>query len=326
MNARDAVADGEPGHTAVDYVVLSNIVVDDIVLPNGSERRNVLGGAATWAALGIRFWSSSVGMVSGMGEDFADAGREWFDANAINLDGVTVRDAHSPHTWVRYAPDGERVETPQYGEAHFRTMESSAEQIPPHYRNARGLYIFRSHAPDFWASMRALPAAPAQVILWEIAANSAQATLLPQVAEAFALVDLFSINRTEAYALCGVNKPVDALHMLLEAGARVVALRMGSEGSMVTDGVTLLEIPSAPAQVVDVTGGGNAWSGGFLAGWCGAAERLATTPLERAARCAAVSAAIAIAQYGPPPLLNDRLLHDAYATAEKITIIRSAFR
>jgi sugar/nucleoside kinase (ribokinase family) len=47
--------------------------------------------------------------------------------------------------------------------------------------------------------------------------------------------------------------------------------------------------------VVDVTGGGNAFCGGFLAGWC-----IRPGDLEHAGRCAAASAALAIAQIGLP--------------------------
>lgn len=309
---------------AVDYVVLSNIIVDDLVLANGEERPGMLGGAATYAAAGIRFWSERVGLVSGMGEDFAGEERGWFETNGFDLQGVTARHAHSPRSWVRYAADGERVETPQHGADHFRLMESSAGQIPAAYMGARGLYIFRTHSPSFWASLRAQPAPPAEVILWEIAADAALPDLRPLVAQALPLVQILSINRTEAFRLYGVSTPRDALHAALEDGARVVALRLGAEGSLITDGTALLEVPAAPAQVVDVTGGGNAFSGGFLAGYCGAAD-FESDPLEQAARCAAAAAALVIEQYGPPLVFDDSTLLAARRRALALPIARSAF-
>ncbi len=311
---------------AVDFVVLSNIIVDDIVLADGTQRPGSLGGAATYAAAGMRFWSNRVGLVSGMGADFADAGQGWFEANGFDLQGVTTRHAHSPRSWVRYAADGERTETPQHGADHFRLMESSAEQIPAAYRGARGLYIFRTHSPSFWASLRALPAPPAETILWEIAADAARPELRPLVAQTLPLVQLFSLNRTEAFRLYGVATPREALHAALDDGARVVALRLGAQGSLVTDGVTLLEVPAAPAHAVDVTGGGNAYSGGFLAGYAGAEQSgVAGDPLERAARCGAAAAALVLEQYGPPPLFDDSTLCAARRRADALPIARSAF-
>ena len=309
----------------VDFVILSNIIVDDLMLASGEERLGVLGGAATYAAAGARLWSARVGLVSGVGEDFARGPRAWFEYNGFDLEGVTTRHPLTPRSWVRYMADGERVEIPQYGADHFRLMESNAHQIPGCYRNARGLYIFRSHNPAFWASLRALPAPPADAILWEIAADSALPELRSQVAQILPLVHIFSINRTEAFRLYGVERVLDALHAALNDGASVVVLRLGAEGSLVTDGRQLLEVPAAPAQVVDVTGGGNAYSGGFLAGYCGAMAHVWPNPLEAGARCGAAAAATAIEQYGPPPSIHD-VARAAQKRAAALHMVCGAFR
>lgn len=54
---------------------------------------------------------------------------------------------------------------------------------------------------------------------------------------------------------------------LLSAGASIVALRMGAEGALIAshDVPAPVHIPAADAQVVDVTGCGNAFNGGLLA-------------------------------------------------------------
>jgi sugar/nucleoside kinase (ribokinase family) len=59
---------------------------------------------------------------------------------------------------------------------------------------------------------------------------------------------------------------------LVEAGARLVLLRRGPQGSMVHDASTgeTWEVPAVPESVVvDPTGCGNAYCGGFLAAWSG---------------------------------------------------------
>ena len=119
--------------------------------------------------------------------------------------------------------------------------------------------------------------------------------LRAQIAANLQLVDILSINRTEALRLYATGAVEDALLAAHADGARIVVLRMGGEGAVAYDGVQFVHIPAAPAVVVDVTGGGNAFSGGFLAGYCESGGDLVT-----AGRCAAVSAAYAIEQYGPP--------------------------
>lgn len=307
----------------VNYVVHSNIIVDDIVLASGEERYGILGGAATYAAAGLRLWDAHVGLVSGVGTDFAAGPRAWFDANGFDLEGVTARAAHTPRSWVRYYADGERDEWPQFGDQHFALMESLASDLPASYRNAQGLYIFRSHAPVFWASLGELPTRPAQVILWEIAANAALPELRPQIAANLQLVDILSINRTEAFRLYATGTVEDALLAAHADGARVAVLRMGGEGAVAYDGVQFVHIPAAPANVVDVTGGGNAFSGGFLAGYCESAGDLVT-----AGRRAAVSAAYAIEQYGPPADLGAEAQGKAQVRASALAVTggSAAFR
>ena len=307
----------------IDYVVHSNIIVDDIVLAMGEECSGILGGAATYAAAGARLWNARVGLVSGVGTDFATGPRAWFDANGFDLAGVSARDAHTPRSWVRYYADGERDEWPQFGDEHFALMESLASDIPAAYRNAKGLYIFRSHSPVFWASLRELPLRPAHVILWEIAANAALPELRPQIAANLQLVDILSINRTEAFRLYATGAVEDALLAAHADGARIVVLRMGGEGAVAYDGVQFMQIPAAASVVVDVTGGGNAFSGGFLAGYCESGGDLAT-----AGRCAAVSAAYAIEQYGPPADLGAVVQARAKERAAALSIAEgsAAFR
>jgi sugar/nucleoside kinase (ribokinase family) len=225
----------------INYVVHSNIIVDDIVLSTGEERAGILGGAATYAAAGLRLWDEHVGLVSGVGADFA-AG---------------------PRT----------------------CMESLASDLPGPYRTAKGLYIFRSHAPAFWNSLRLLPTRPAQTILWEIAANAALPELRAMVAANLQLVDILSINRTEALRLYQANTVEEAALSACADGASIVVLRMGSAGSLACDGTKMLHIPAAPVDVIDVTGGGNAFSGGFLAGFCQSGGNLETAGRYRGGMC-----------------------------------------
>src|SRR4051794_34582912 len=137
----------------INYVVHSNIIVDDIVLATGEERTGILGGAATYAAAGLRLWDEHIGLVSGVGADFAAGPRTWFERNGFDLLGVAVRGLHTPRSWVRYYANGERDEMPKFGDEHFACMESLASDLPGPYRMAKGLYIFRSHAPAFWHSL-----------------------------------------------------------------------------------------------------------------------------------------------------------------------------
>ena len=49
------------------YVTFSNIIIDDIVLWDGSTHMSVLGGSGTHALIGMRVWSDRLGFVASVG-------------------------------------------------------------------------------------------------------------------------------------------------------------------------------------------------------------------------------------------------------------------
>jgi 2-dehydro-3-deoxygluconokinase len=73
----------------------------------------------------------------------------------------------------------------------------------------------------------------------------------------------------ETGALIGVEEPEQAASHFHERGVKTVVIKMGGKGCLVSDGATMRRIPAhrSPA-VVDTTGAGDAFNGGFLAGLC----------------------------------------------------------
>jgi thioredoxin reductase len=82
---------------------------------------------------------------------------------------------------------------------------------------------------------------------------------------------------------------------LLGWGVPVVALRMGARGSLVaTPGGEVYTVPAVPTTVVDTTGAGDAYCGGFLVALGSGVDA------GEAGAWAAVSASFAIEQFGVP--------------------------
>ena len=76
----------------------------------------------------------------------------------------------------------------------------------------------------------------------------------------------------------------------------------GADGSLVVHGAERLEIPAAPATVVDTTGAGDAYAAGFLA------ALVRGLPLADAGRIASVAAAEIISHFGARPEAELRML------------------
>ena len=317
--------------TRVDYVVLSHVIVDDLRLASGGERRGVLGGAGTYAAAGLRLAARSVGIACGVGDDFAgSAHAAWFGANGIDTAGMEPRGRRTPRSTVVYHREDARTETPVFGEEHFTRMNPRIDRLPACYRTARGYYIFRDHDAAFWRQAAALRAATGAVVLWELHAAAANAAQCPAVAARLAEVDLVSLNLAEGRRLCtplGVRAPPggppptrpaperrtpegiapeprlaearEIAARLLTTGVGGVALRLGAHGALLARPPTEYRyIPTCPAAVVDATGAGNAFGGALLAAVAAGGDWLS-------AGCgAAAAASLMLAQHGPPPRLD----------------------
>jgi sugar/nucleoside kinase (ribokinase family) len=84
-------------------------------------------------------------------------------------------------------------------------------------------------------------------------------------------VDLLLPNRDEAAVLTGMPDPKGAARALTSY-AREVAVKLGAQGALWTDGETQVRAPAVGVMVTDTTGAGDAFAAGLLAARLAGAE------------------------------------------------------
>jgi sugar/nucleoside kinase (ribokinase family) len=77
-------------------------------------------------------------------------------------------------------------------------------------------------------------------------------------------VDILFANEKEAFALTGEDTPEDAAAKLHSNGVDVAAITMGKNGSLVYDGNEMHRTSALDVPLLDPTGGGDSYIGGFL--------------------------------------------------------------
>jgi len=80
-------------------------------------------------------------------------------------------------------------------------------------------------------------------------------------------LDIFISNHDESSRISGKTEMVDNAHFFLEHGIKVVAIKMGEEGSFIMTNEEKVLIPPFKVEAVDGTGAGDAFSAGFLVGY-----------------------------------------------------------
>lgn len=129
--------------------------------------------------------------------------------------------------------------------------------------------------------------------------NPAPAASLPE--GMLALCDWVTPNESEAEALTGLpvtnqDQALAAARALREKGAGAVIVTLGAQGALLHDGEQTVHIPVRSAgAVVDTTGAGDAFNGGFVAALARGADPLS------AARFGAATAGISVTRPGTAP-------------------------
>ena len=248
-----------------EFLAVGSVIIDDIVYPDGRTSMGVLGGGGTHAAYGMAACGVKPGLVALVGADLPADIRARLDAD-FDTAGLVTSDHPQMRGWQIFEWDGKRNEI-------FRVDVVDPYMHQPHpdnpalpFRSAAGISLLRQ--PQYVAAWRAR--FPDAVLLWE----PTRAFMLDgdygQFQAALRNCDIVSPNLHEARAMTGLNDELAILRKLLADGAAVAALRMGEAGSIVArqGSDSALHIPAvAVDEVVDQTGAGNSYCGGFVVGW-----------------------------------------------------------
>ncbi len=278
------------------FVCVGGVIVDDIVLPDGETRMEVLGGGVSHAAAGMAIWDQRAGIIARAGRDLPPRARDRLERD-FDTRGLIWLDQPQARAWQLFEWDGRRTEIFRVDDYAPFAFAPEPDFTPPVYRGARGLYLLTGAAPlpQWRAQFKRTP------ILWEPIQQYMVSENAAEFRAALPWVDIVSPNLVEARQVYNLRDPDALVRRMLVDGAPVVALRMGEAGSLVgaRNHTGLIVVPPVELpQIVDQTGAGNTYCGAFLVGW------VETGDLRRAACYGAVAASFALENTGvadPPP-------------------------
>jgi len=232
------------------------------------------GGDTMNAAIAAARQGVRVAYVTRLGND--EFGRQFLDLwreEGLDVTGVgTDADAHTAVYFIHYGAQGHVF-------SYLRTGSAASRMRPQHLpleliRSARYFHtsaisqaISASACDTVFAAIEAAKAAKVAIAydsnlrlrLWPLA--RAKAVITATVAAA----DYFLPSLDDVKAICGLEHAeaiVDWCHGL---GAKHVALKLGAEGVLASDGNTRQRIAGHAVDCVDATGAGDCFAGCFLA-------------------------------------------------------------
>jgi len=289
---------------APELVLVGNLLVDDIVLRDGQTLLGEPGGAVLHAALAASLWGVRIGVSAIAGNDYPAAALEALDARGVDLQGVQRLTRPGGRAWLLYEPRARRVVHHLDSPAH-EALSPQFHELPAPYRQARAFHLAPMPIARQCALARGLAersSSPPFVSLDPY--EAVHDANLDQWRTLLRHVDAFFPSEDEIRLAAD---PVDVLRPAGDERLQFVFLKRGAQGGMLMDcrrGLPATEAAGLPAPwtpraagVVDATGAGDAFVGGFLAGW------LAHGDPWRGIEQGVVSASFALQDWGARGLL-----------------------
>lgn len=240
---------------APDVIAIGSVALDTIETPHG-KRVWVLGGSGTHFAMAARHFAR-VGVVGVVGDDFPPEHLALLAKKGIDTRGI-AREKGKTFRWHgRYSDDMNSRTTLSIELGVFAAFQP---KVPPHFRSVRTVLLGNSHPASQKALLDQLDAFTMldTMDLWIANERPALLALLPRVS-------VLCINAEEALLLSGESNLARAIKGLLKLGPRAVIVKKAEHGSILaTKGLTLALPAFLTETVVDPTGAGDSFAGGFL--------------------------------------------------------------
>jgi sugar/nucleoside kinase (ribokinase family) len=243
--------------------VVGSVAFDTIETPAG-KRERCLGGAATYFSLSASFFTD-VRVIAVVGEDFGRRQEAVFQARNIDTRGIE-HTAGKSFFW-----EGSYLDNLNEAKTHNTELNVFATfnpKIPDAYRDSEFLFLANI---DPVLQRRVREQMPDVKLTAGDTMNYWIKDHRPALLEVLKGLDILLINDTEARMLAGNNNLVQAAREVMALGPKTLVVKHGEYGATLFRDFTPksrgaeLRAPAMPLEeVVDPTGAGDSFAGGFF--------------------------------------------------------------
>lgn len=289
------------------FIVAGLLRREYLLPPVGHPLLDTPGGNLLYAAGGLRVWETEIGLLGRVGEDYPFQWRRDFEARGFDTQGLKIlpnsldlrsfraysenfdlilnnpvshfarREMNFPKALLGYQPPSEDKKDPRQPHPHAPTVGD----IPKEYLEASAAHIC---AMDFTSQGQLLATFKAGLST-TVTLDPSPAYMVPSflrdLRELLNGLTAFLPSQEELQSLFWgkTNDFWEMAEALGSYGCEFIVIKSGGLGQYLYDAVEKhrWEIPAYPSRMADPTGAGDAFCGGFLAGY-----RKTYDPLEAA--------------------------------------------
>ena len=240
-------------------LTLGTVAFDTIETPFGNSGK-VVGGAASYIALAVSHFVRKQHLVSVIGEDFPQEFLSELSGRGACLNGLTrVEGGESFHWSGKYHHDMVGRDTLA---TDLNVLIGWEPRVCKSGNNAN-FVMLGNLDPAVQLAVLDQVAAPKLVVLDTM--NFWMDVALDNLKKMITRVDVLTVNDEEARQLTGEHFLPKAARAIHAMGPKTVVIKKGEHGALMFQGEKVFFAPAFPLEkVVDPTGAGDTFAGGFI--------------------------------------------------------------
>ena len=274
----------------MSIVVLGTVALDTVKTPFG-RREFILGGSASHFSMSARLFTQ-VDIVAVVGKDFPGKHIEFLRKKGINLDSLEVSGGDTFRWEGKYEGD---LNTAHTLNTHLGVLATFRPQITEAQKKIKHLFLANVD-PDIQGHLIESMRSPELIGMdsMNFWINTKRKSLLRTLRK----VHIFVANDQEARSLTGETNLIKAARHLSSYGPKMIVIKKGEHGSMFFSDKFLFLLPAYPMEkVVDPTGAGDTFAGGFM-GYLSTVRKIDEKAIHRAIAYGTIAASFNVEGFG----------------------------
>ncbi len=279
----------------MSITVVGSIAIDNVITPF-DKKENILGGSASFFSLASSYLTD-VRIIGVVGRDFDERFLNILNEKNVDISNIVVKDGRTFHWEGSYNYD---LSDPVTLNTELGVFMDFKPSVPHLFKN--DTLFLANIDPDIQLDVLKQMKAPKLIALdtMNFWIEKKKNRLIKVIEKS----DVFIINESEVRLLTGESSIFSAAKKIFEFGARILVLKRGAYGAtMFTDSLFFM-IPAYPLEnVIDPTGAGDSFAGGFL-GYLDNSGDFSDVNLKKALVFGNIMASFAVESFGVDRLLS----------------------
>ena len=280
----------------MSVLVVGSIAIDTDKTPV-EEHSDLLGGSASYAAVGASFFSP-VRLVGIVGNDFPEEEMNELTKRGVQLNGLEIIPDKKSFFWSgKYHLD---MNTRDTLVTDLNVLADFDPKVPEEYQGSEFLMLGNLMPALQISVINQLRTRPKLIVLDTM--NFWIENTPDDLKKVLPMIDVLMINDSEARQLSSEFSMVRAAKKVLDMGPKFLIIKKGEHGALLFHENHVFFAPALPLEdVFDPTGAGDAFAGGFI-GHIARTKNIGFENMKTAIIVGSAMASFCVEKFGPQRL------------------------